>query len=431
MKADEYAARIIDLCKEELLTAMPYMDRVLLNLPVVFHDPQSDPEAEIGFGTDGKEIHTFPQIIMETFMSQPERMNRMLFHTLLHCLYSHTIPANDADEKMWNLCTDLFTESMILDLDLPVLEIPGDERRKDILCSLFQGNSFFSVHALQTYFQKHPDIYRRASEQARLFQHDNHDLWYSPARTKTDSERSDPQKFWKESRKYVEQSARSYENARGLRPGTITTRLHLKRRDHDWIKLLRTFIQNTETIHTDPDSFDYVMYTYGLYHYQNMPLIEPLEYTDENHIQNLVIAIDTSASCNGRKIVSFLEQTRSVLESSYFGAEYNVRIIQCDAAVQQETVITSPAQFQDYIRNPLIKGYGGTDYRPVFERINEEQCNGTIQHLQGLIYFTDGNGTYPAYAPSYRTAFVIDPSPYDIPEVPSWAVKIIMNGESI
>ena len=61
-------------------------------------------------------------------------------------------------------------------------------------------------------------------------------------------------------------------------------------------------------IKVNPDEYDYIYYTYGMQLYKNMPLIEPLEYQDMNKIHDFVIAIDTSGSCQGRIVRSFLTE---------------------------------------------------------------------------------------------------------------------------
>ena len=43
----------------------------------------------------------------------------------------------------------------------------------------------------------------------------------------------------------------------------------------------------------DTESFDYIFDNYGMEHYGNLPLIEPLEYKEVNRLEELVIAIDT------------------------------------------------------------------------------------------------------------------------------------------
>lgn len=52
-----------------------------------------------------------------------------------------------------------------------------------------------------------------------------------------------------------------------------------------------------------------------------------------------------------------------------------------------------------------IKGLGGTDFRPVFRRVDEMIHNKEFINLKGLIYFTDGYGVFPERMPTYKTAF--------------------------
>ena len=51
--------------------------------------------------------------------------------------------------------------------------------------------------------------------------------------------------------------------------------------------------------------------------------------------------------------------------------------------------------------------------------------------LKGLIYFTDGQGTFPERMPDYQTAFVFIQEGYSIPEVPVWAIRLILDEEDV
>ena len=51
-------------------------------------------------------------------------------------------------------------------------------------------------------------------------------------------------------------------------------------------------------------------------------------------------------------------------------------------------------------------GGGGTDFRPSFAYIDSLIEKGEFTNLRGVIYFTDGYGTYPSQMPAYDTAFV-------------------------
>ena len=82
-----------------------------------------------------------------------------------------------------------------------------------------------------------------------------------------------------------------------------------------------------------------------------------------------------------------------------------------------------------------LKGFGGTDFRPVFEFVNKKVKDKEFTNLKGLIYFTDGYGTFPKKKQEYDVAFVFvnennDPD-FEPPEVPPWAIKLILEGRDI
>ena len=92
----------------------------------------------------------------------------------------------------------------------------------------------------------------------------------------------------------------------------------------------------------DPDEFDYVFYTYGLKLYENMPLVEPLEYREVKRIREFAIAIDTSGSVARDKVQKFVQKTYNVLKSAEsFFSRINLHIIQCDAKIQEDVKITT------------------------------------------------------------------------------------------
>ncbi len=98
----------------------------------------------------------------------------------------------------------------------------------------------------------------------------------------------------------------------------------------------------------NPDEFDYNYYTYGLKLYENMPLIEPLEYKDVKRIRDFVIAIDTSGSTSGELVQTFVQKTYNVLKSTEsFFTKINLHIVQCDAAIQEDEKITTQQEFYD------------------------------------------------------------------------------------
>ena len=145
-----------------------------------------------------------------------------------------------------------------------------------------------------------------------------------------------------------------------------------------------------------------------------------------------MIAVDTSASTSGELVQRFLQKTYNILKSSEsFFTRVNIHIIQCDAAIQEHVKISSEEELDSYIGSMSIKGLGGTDFRPVFALVDRLAEEGELTDLKGLIYFTDGRGIFPARKPDYETAFVFLDNEYNHPEVPPWAIRIVLQDEDI
>jgi len=187
-----------------------------------------------------------------------------------------------------------------------------------------------------------------------------------------------------------------------------------------------------EALKINDEEFDYIFYTYGIKLYENMPLIEPLEYKDVKRIKEFVIAIDTSGSVQGELVQKFITKTYNIFkqEESFF-TKINIHIIQCDTNIQEDAKITSQKDFDEYLKTMKLHGFGGTDFRPVFNYVDRLIEAKEFTNLKGLIYFTDGFGDFPERQPAYNTAFVFVNDEYENPEVPVWAIKMVLMRDEI
>lgn len=210
------------------------------------------------------------------------------------------------------------------------------------------------------------------------------------------------------------------------RGGKKETLSGIEKRAYDYRRFLKRFTVTREEMELDLDSFDPVAYHYGLMYYGNFPFIEPPETREGNRLEELVIAIDTSGSCKKEIVAKFLGETRSILEEKEnFFSRWNVCLIQCDSFVQDVTMIHSPKEWEAYRETITIKGRGGTDFRPVFQKVEELRKQHVFRNLKALIYFTDGDGIYPEQKPDYETAFVFVRQTEKMNLVPKWAKKLL------
>ena len=155
---------------------------------------------------------------------------------------------------------------------------------------------------------------------------------------------------WRKLSERVQADLKSFSRGRNNSESLDKNLAESTRDRYDYGELLRRFTVMNEDMQVNDDEFDYIYYTYGLERYGNMPLVEPLEYKDSKKIKEFVIAIDTSASCRGPVVQSFLRKTYSILQGEEnFFRKMNVHIIQCDSQVQKDTRITCREDFDHFI----------------------------------------------------------------------------------
>ena len=303
-----------------------------------------------------------------------------------------------------------------------------------------------------------------------MFKADDHSGWYGPERkngdfeTRTEEEKNSPGdedieavpevpaedpdheksirqhrpleeagKEWKKIAEKIQDDLETFSREQGDASGALIRNLReVTRERYDYALFLKKFAVYGETLTVNDDEFDYIYYNYGLQHYHRMPLIEPLEYRENSRIRDFVIAIDTSGSVAGEEVQTFLQKTYNILKSrESFHNRINVHIIQCDAQIQSDEVISSAEDFDRYLETMEIRGLGGTDFRPVFDYVDRLLKEGEFSDLKGLIYFTDGLGIYPSSKPAYKTAFVFVESGYNVPDVPVWAMKLVLRPDEL
>lgn len=249
-----------------------------------------------------------------------------------------------------------------------------------------------------------------------------------------DREMQQLQEEWKNITRHMQLDLETFSKEKGSSLGDLLLNIrNVTRERYDYTAFLKKFAAMGEKMRVNDDEFDYVYYTYGLQVYDNMPLVEPLEYKETNVVKEFVIAIDTSFSVHGDEVQSFIRKTYNILKATEsFASKINLHILQCDTEVRYDKKITTQAELDKYMKDMLLYGFGGTDFRPVFTYVDQLIAEKEFTNLKGLIYFTDGFGTFPERPPAYKTAFafVSDDVMFD-PVVPPWAIKLILDPNDI
>lgn len=250
----------------------------------------------------------------------------------------------------------------------------------------------------------------------------------------TDGEEPAAEKDWEDIAKQIEMNLETFSKEWGEEAGSLMANLAIaNRKTYGYTEFLRKFMIVAEEMQMNMDEFDYVYYTYGMELYGNMPLVEPLEYKETDRVRDFAIVIDTSESVSGELVRKFITHTFDILKSSQdYATEVNIHLIQCDAKVQSDLKITNLRDIDQVMENFVIRGFGGTDFRPAFDYVEVLRKRGELRDMKGLIYFTDGLGQFPEKTPEFDAAFVfMDEEGRDIPPVPPWAMKIVIDEAGI
>ena len=376
---------------------------------------------------------------------------RAVAHLLMHCLFRHLIPPEGVVRPLWDLACDLAAEALRGDF-LPSGE--ANIARREISEALPEGVDPRAAGAvyralMELFAEDLEPLYAR-------FRRDDHRYWYAPHGPLNDEMpdrapagqerkaegrggvgRGDAPSYARWLEEAVESRWPSPEalpggiartGRYGLAPGSREERMLLRAEGrYDFSRYLRRFSTTREELRLDLDAFDYIPYYYGFRRYGNLPLIEPLEYTESYRVESLVIAIDTSGSCTLPIVRRFLGEIEGMLmrHDSFF-SRMEIHIIQCDAAVQSHAVIHSVEDWKRYAKDLAIKGRGGTNFTPVFDLVEKLRRGGALKRLKGLMYFTDGDGVYPRRPTPYETAFVFTTRRALGYSLPEWIVPLCL-----
>lgn len=480
------ALEILEEARRALAVRFRFLDAALWRMPL---EPRFD---LYGIASDGRAFYFDPVYVVDRFKLSFNEVVRDVIHCLFHCIFRHPFMLYSVLRQPWDVACDIAIEAMILDLVGEAYPVNMDRRAKEALKVLSAHvGGIVTAERLYWFFGNEGNKTDLKSL-APMFYHDSHSLWYGdedermdpdgsgagrpeddegsaegPGQQSLESEALDDivsaepdasdaedgaeapaggasdeatrqeqeelSQEWEGISQRMQVDLEAHLAKRGEGAGNLVCQLRaLNREVGDYAEFLRRFAALHETLRVNDDEFDYIYYTFGLDRYGNMPLIEPLEYKEDRRVHDFAIAIDTSESCSGEVVQAFMEKTYNILRSSEsFHDRVNIHLIQCDAAVQEDTKITSLSQFERHLEKMELKGFGGTDFRPVFEYVDALIAKGEFTDLRGLIYFTDGEGVFPKKPPAYDAAFIFLDDGFTDPEVPPWAMKMLLDARGL
>jgi len=450
---ERLASEVMQLCRDTLAVKLRYINPALSRLQQL---PSTWPLA-----TDGVRMLYDPVYILHAYAQEKNLPVRSYLHVVLHCVFQHFYVDLRVNQPMWSLACDMAVENLITEMQLDCTRVAREAAQQEALQPIGKAVGQMTAEKIYHYLVRHPLNEDEQVHLSRLFWADEHDAWYIASVTDEWNEQgergskeagesekdgytgTDPdaeqidrmaeakrkvRDQWEQVAQQLQVDLETFSRQMGDRAqGLMQNLTAVNREKYDYASFLKKFASRGEVMQINDDEFDYIFYTYGLAVYQNVPLIEPLEYKDVKRIKEFVIAIDTSGSVSGALVQGFVQKTYNILmQQQNFFSKINLHIIQCDAVIQEDVQITNQEEFERYLANMTLKGVGGTDFRPVFRRVDEMIRDHQFTNLKGLLYFTDGEGIFPEQQPDYQTAFVFLRDDYKEPQVPAWAIKLVL-----
>ena len=410
MDPGDAATEIVSAAASRLCLDMRFLSRAVLSLRTVVEPGEGKPCC------DGRTVTFRRDTVISSFRNEPNSVTRDIAHCVLHCVLGHGSPGNPPET---DLAEDMLVEYVLDCLDTPHTSVPGRDDRM-FACERQFAKAGAPSADLLSQVVRDTSPWQLESHR-KMFVRDDH----SRRGALDDS-------VWRELSQQVMAEVEGFVRDDDGRTGALMSILRIRnRRRYDYRSFLRKFMTSRTVVRESQTEFDPIYYTYGLSVYGNMPLIDSLEQSDSGRVEEFVIAIDTSGSTMRGPVVRFLEEAFDVLRQTHAGRGANLHVIQCDDMVRSDDVVTCEGDLRRLVSGFELRGGGGTDFRPVFDYVDRMVEEGGFRDLRGLMYFTDGFGTYPTRRPRYDTAFVFCDDRYRDHEVPPWAMRIVVRTEDI
>ena len=418
------ARRVMEQLRGELYLDQRYLTAALGALPA------AQTESGGSFATDGGALYYPAPWVLDTYRKNRRYLPRAYLHSLFHCIFRHLWLRGKRDNRLGDLACDIAVENVIDGLGRKSVRRPLTWVRQHAYEEIIAQEKVAAAAPIYRWLVRQtPGVLRQLEKE---FYTDDHRLWPKDAPEQPQQMPAPlPQKTWQKIGERMQTELELRDKEAGEGADAMREQIKAANRSRrSYGDFLRRFCVTREEVHLDPDEFDLNFYTYGLSVYGNLPLIEPLETRESKKIEELALVIDTSYSTSGELVRAFLAETYTLLKGrENFFHRMNLHLIQADNAVRQDILIRNEDELIHAMNHFELRGGGGTDFRPAFAYVDQLCAEKKFSNLRGLLYFTDGMGTYPARRPGYDTAFLFLGERFDDANVPPWAMKVVLDEE--
>lgn len=393
------ARDIISRVKTQLVFDSPFFSILVLNM-----DSVEDPDIAT-CATEGRNLYYNPQFVELVYAKQGESAaTGLVLHEVLHAALGHIWRRETRVPIIWNMACDYVVNSIVTTSGKCYLIPEGG-----LLDHKFDGMSSEAVYAelVKTISQnivsmncvgnneqcqgscqgqggqqsdsKKGKMAKDGDNQGNGQGHEqpwgSHELWGSLEQSNQQAKAN-----WESILAQAAMAAKS----RGTMPESLERIVHnILFPKISWQEALYRFLQPMKNDYTfiPPDR-----------RYAAEGIFLPDMRSEE--LRDIVVAIDTSGSIDEADLTDFMSEVYGIFRSFDKVSGY---VTDCDASVKNFVEIDT-----DDVADIKLHGGGGTDFRPVFEEIEKRSLSPAC-----VVFFTDGNGTFPEQEPSYPVLWII------------------------
>ena len=328
--------------------------------------------------TDGETLYYNPA----WFASFPADKRReyvefVLAHEVGHCIFRHTERGMGRDHERWNVAIDIAVNTVLTDAESAGLVAPPQG------CYDTAGKYRGKMAE---------EIYRELGKDVTYVQWDVHLPGKGEGEQDKDGkgggdgeEGEDAPEYKGSGRKWERNAEKAAQAAKsqGKFPAGLERLMKLLRPKVNWKTQLQTFVDSYAKSDYNMRIPNRRCAARGVW----MPSLNIPE------LGEIAVAIDSSGSVDEKQFSQFMSELQSIRDTY----ECTIHAFICDAEIGTYRIIMP----EDELKLKLVGG-GGTDFRPVFTKIDKDCLN-----IKCLVYLTDCQGSFPGKQPNYPVLWIV------------------------
>ena len=420
-KAEALAGDVLTLARNTLLVNLRFLDAALSRF-----EPTLQPGSTLA--TDGQVLYYDTLHVLRAYKAEHAGPARDPLHLTLHCVFHHMFLHKEVDRALWDLACDIAVEHAVTGFGLLAVTAEREQKQQVITARIQREIGMLTAEKVYRYLERKPRWLEEFEDLPALFRADDHCPWYEQRRSFDENEA-----FWKDVSRRMQVDMETFARKQGDKARAMMDNLReVNRESYDYAGFLQKFASRGEVMKSNPEEFDYIFYTYGMSMYENMPLIEPVEFKENKKVRDFVLAVDLCGAISAAQAKRFLRKAYEVFKrNERSGLAIRLHLLICGGAQPEYTLLDNEQTLETVLERLRFYYREEGDLRPAFFWTDDMLARRRFCNLKGLLCFTDATGPFPPTKPAYEAAVVFVNDNYTTPDVPPWAVRLVLQKDEL